>query len=288
MAGANGLRFAANYHVSPATVLEAVEGYRAAFRPSADLDRPYVSVSADVVVAGDEATARELAAGYGPWVRSIRSGEGAIQFPTPAQAREHAWTDAVRLSSSSSHEPAAGPPRPGHGQACAGAGPASTIASSPGAWPEAASPAANRAPVSDPTRSPGRRPGEQAGDLVRGELGVGGGVGYGVHAVPVGGDAPAEALVVRGLLTAAGDDDKRAAHGDALGLGQVRSGTCCSADSHRAPALLPASTRATPSSPEWACTQVGIYRYLRSARSSDLLVSSGRRQRLAGRPAPAG
>ena len=32
--GRAGLRFAANYHVSPATVLEAVEGYRAAFRPS--------------------------------------------------------------------------------------------------------------------------------------------------------------------------------------------------------------------------------------------------------------
>jgi hypothetical protein len=44
-AGANGLRFAANYHVSPATVLEAADGYRAAFRPSADLGRPYVSVS---------------------------------------------------------------------------------------------------------------------------------------------------------------------------------------------------------------------------------------------------
>ncbi len=85
--GSNGLRFAANYHVSPATVLEAVDGYRAAFRPSADLDRPYVSVSADVVVADDEATARELAAGYGAWVRSIRTGDGAINFPTPQEAR---------------------------------------------------------------------------------------------------------------------------------------------------------------------------------------------------------
>ena len=85
--GANGLRFAANYHVSPATVLEAVDGYRAAFRPSAELAEPYVSVSADVVVADDEAAARELAAGYGLWVRSIRSGEGAIAFPTPEQAR---------------------------------------------------------------------------------------------------------------------------------------------------------------------------------------------------------
>jgi alkanesulfonate monooxygenase SsuD/methylene tetrahydromethanopterin reductase-like flavin-dependent oxidoreductase (luciferase family) len=96
VAGANGLRFAANYHVSPATVLEAADGYRAAFQPSADLDRPYVSISADVVVAPTDAQARELAAGYGAWVRSIRTGEGAIQFPTPAQARAHVWTDADR------------------------------------------------------------------------------------------------------------------------------------------------------------------------------------------------
>jgi alkanesulfonate monooxygenase SsuD/methylene tetrahydromethanopterin reductase-like flavin-dependent oxidoreductase (luciferase family) len=96
VAGRNGLRFAANYHVSPATVLEATDGYRAAFRPSAVLDRPYVSVSADVVVAGTEATARELATGYGLWVRSIRTAEGAIQFPTPEQARRHVWSDADR------------------------------------------------------------------------------------------------------------------------------------------------------------------------------------------------
>ncbi|WP_042381029.1 LLM class flavin-dependent oxidoreductase [Streptacidiphilus melanogenes] len=96
VAGAHGLRFAANYHVSPATVLEAAESYRAAFKPSAELDRPYVSVSADVVVAEDEATARELATGYGLWVRSIRSGDGAIAFPTPDEARAHVWTEQDR------------------------------------------------------------------------------------------------------------------------------------------------------------------------------------------------
>ena len=96
VAGQRGLRFAANYHVSPATVLEAVDGYRAAFKPSGELDRPYVSVSADVVVADTEAQARELATGYGLWVRSIRTAEGAIQFPTPEQARRHQWTDADR------------------------------------------------------------------------------------------------------------------------------------------------------------------------------------------------
>jgi len=96
VAGQRALRFAANYHVSPGTVLEAAEGYRAAFRPSAELDRPYVSVSADVVVADTEAAARELATGYGLWVRSIRSGDGAIQFPTPDEARRHAWSGADR------------------------------------------------------------------------------------------------------------------------------------------------------------------------------------------------
>ena len=96
VAGGNGLRFAANYHVSPATVLEAVEGYRSFFQPSEFLDKPYVSVSADVVVAEDDEAARELATGYGPWVRSIRTAEGAIEFPTPQEARAHAWTDEDR------------------------------------------------------------------------------------------------------------------------------------------------------------------------------------------------
>jgi alkanesulfonate monooxygenase SsuD/methylene tetrahydromethanopterin reductase-like flavin-dependent oxidoreductase (luciferase family) len=96
VAGRNGLRFAANYHVSPASVLEAADGYRAAFQPSDVLDKPYVSVSADVVVAEDDETARELATGYGLWVRSIRTAEGAIKFPTPDEACAHVWSDEDR------------------------------------------------------------------------------------------------------------------------------------------------------------------------------------------------
>jgi alkanesulfonate monooxygenase SsuD/methylene tetrahydromethanopterin reductase-like flavin-dependent oxidoreductase (luciferase family) len=92
VAGALGLPFAANYHVSPATVLEAVEAYRSAFRPSAVLDRPHVMVSADVVVAPTDAEARELAAPYKLWVRSIRSGKGAIKFLSPETAAAAAWT----------------------------------------------------------------------------------------------------------------------------------------------------------------------------------------------------
>ncbi|MFY1701770.1 MsnO8 family LLM class oxidoreductase [Micromonospora sp. WMMA1923] len=92
LAGGLGLPFAANYHVSPATVLDAVRAYRTAFRPSATLAEPYVVVSADVVVASDDATARHLATPYGLWVHSIRSGRGAIPFPSPEQAAAHTWT----------------------------------------------------------------------------------------------------------------------------------------------------------------------------------------------------
>jgi alkanesulfonate monooxygenase SsuD/methylene tetrahydromethanopterin reductase-like flavin-dependent oxidoreductase (luciferase family) len=96
VAGRRGLPFAANYHVSPATVLEAVEGYRASFCPSPVLRRAHLAVSADVVVADTEAHAREMATGYGLWVRSIRTGTGAIAFPTPEEARRHVWTEEDR------------------------------------------------------------------------------------------------------------------------------------------------------------------------------------------------
>jgi alkanesulfonate monooxygenase SsuD/methylene tetrahydromethanopterin reductase-like flavin-dependent oxidoreductase (luciferase family) len=95
-AGALGLPFGANYHVAPAAVLEAVEAYRKAFVPSAALAAPHVLVSADVVVAEDDATARHLASPYGLWVHSIRSGKGAIPVPTPEDAAAHAWTEEER------------------------------------------------------------------------------------------------------------------------------------------------------------------------------------------------
>jgi len=96
VAGQQGLRFGANYHVAPSAVIDAVTAYRTAFRPSAGLAAPYVSVSADVVVADDDETARELATGYALWTLSIRSGQGAIPFPTPEEARVHTWTDEER------------------------------------------------------------------------------------------------------------------------------------------------------------------------------------------------
>ncbi|MBG0561106.1 LLM class flavin-dependent oxidoreductase [Actinoplanes aureus] len=95
-AGARGLPFAANYHVAPAKILEAVEAYRESFVPSAALAAPRLMVSADVLVAEDDATARRLAAPYALWVHSIRTGLGAVPFPSIAEARAYEWTDQSR------------------------------------------------------------------------------------------------------------------------------------------------------------------------------------------------
>jgi alkanesulfonate monooxygenase SsuD/methylene tetrahydromethanopterin reductase-like flavin-dependent oxidoreductase (luciferase family) len=83
VAGERGLPFVASYHITPATALEAVEAYRAAFRPSARLAEPYVVASADIVVADDSATAHHLASTYGHWVYAIRARGGATPYPDP-------------------------------------------------------------------------------------------------------------------------------------------------------------------------------------------------------------
>ena len=87
VAGEHGLPFVASYHITPATALEAIDAYRAAFTPSAALQEPYVVVSADVVVADDTATAQHLASTYGHWVHSIRAGGGAAPYPDPDRSQ---------------------------------------------------------------------------------------------------------------------------------------------------------------------------------------------------------
>jgi alkanesulfonate monooxygenase SsuD/methylene tetrahydromethanopterin reductase-like flavin-dependent oxidoreductase (luciferase family) len=83
VAAARGLPFVASYHITPSSALDAVEAYRAAFTPSAQLSKPHVVVSADVLVADDSATARHLAAPFGRWVYSIRAQGGAEPYPDP-------------------------------------------------------------------------------------------------------------------------------------------------------------------------------------------------------------
>lgn len=96
VAGERGLPFAANYHVAPSAVLEAVAAYRDAFKPSKVLAEPYVVVSADVVVAPTDELARQLAEPYALWVRSIRTELNAIAFPTAEESAAHEWSEADR------------------------------------------------------------------------------------------------------------------------------------------------------------------------------------------------
>jgi len=67
VAGTLGVRFAASYHISPATALGAADSYRKHFVPSPDLEQPYLAVSADVVVGPTTRAPGSLlpATGYG-------------------------------------------------------------------------------------------------------------------------------------------------------------------------------------------------------------------------------
>ncbi|WP_336706699.1 LLM class flavin-dependent oxidoreductase [Oerskovia sp. USHLN155] len=91
VAGELGLPLAANYHVGPSATLDTIAAYRAAFRPGV-LDRPYVVVSADVLVADTDDEARRIGEPFTAWVLSIRRGAGgAIAYPAPGTSP--AWED---------------------------------------------------------------------------------------------------------------------------------------------------------------------------------------------------
>lgn len=86
-AGALGLPLAANYHVSPFSILQTVTAYREAFRPGVLAD-PRVIVSVDALAAETEARARHIGSGYLDWVTSIRrTGGGAIAYPRAGAGR---------------------------------------------------------------------------------------------------------------------------------------------------------------------------------------------------------
>src|ERR671913_105907 len=60
LAAAMGLPFAFASHFAPAMMMQAIEIYRRSFRPSEQLDRPYVMLGVNVVAADSENEARLL------------------------------------------------------------------------------------------------------------------------------------------------------------------------------------------------------------------------------------
>lgn len=95
VAGRLGLPYATNYHASPSTTADSVAAYRKAFRASETLARPYVIVTADVVVGPDDESALRAAVGHDQWSLANRVGEPTV-FPAPEEASAFRWKPADR------------------------------------------------------------------------------------------------------------------------------------------------------------------------------------------------
>jgi luciferase family oxidoreductase group 1 len=79
-----GLPYAFASHFAPRFLMEAIAHYRATFRPSAVLDRPYVIAGANVFAAPSRAEARYLASSHHQWVSQLYTGRAAM-LPRPVE-----------------------------------------------------------------------------------------------------------------------------------------------------------------------------------------------------------
>jgi luciferase family oxidoreductase group 1 len=87
VAAALGLPFAFASHFAPAMMMQAIEAYRSLFRPSAQLDRPYLMLGFNVFAADSDAEARLLATSMQQAFVNLRSGR-PTQLPPPMEGYE--------------------------------------------------------------------------------------------------------------------------------------------------------------------------------------------------------
>jgi luciferase family oxidoreductase group 1 len=84
VAAALGLPFAFASHFAPAQMMEAVELYRARFRPSQQQARPYVMLGFNIFAADSDAEARYLSTSMQQAFVNLRSGRPG-QLPAPVE-----------------------------------------------------------------------------------------------------------------------------------------------------------------------------------------------------------
>jgi luciferase family oxidoreductase group 1 len=84
LAGTLGLPFAFASHFAPTLLMQAIERYRAAFRPSAHLARPYLMLGFNVFAADTEAEARFLATSVQQSFVNLRTGRPSA-LPPPRE-----------------------------------------------------------------------------------------------------------------------------------------------------------------------------------------------------------
>jgi luciferase family oxidoreductase group 1 len=95
VAAALGLPFAFASHFAPAMMTEALDIYRARFRPSAQLDAPYVMLGFNVFAADTDAEARLLATSMQQAFVNLRTGRPG-QLPPPLEGYENQLPPAAR------------------------------------------------------------------------------------------------------------------------------------------------------------------------------------------------
>lgn len=87
VAAALGLPFAFASHFAPAQMMQAIEIYRARFRPSSQLQRPYVMLGFNVFAADTDEEARLLATSMQQAFVNLRSGR-PMQLQPPVEGYE--------------------------------------------------------------------------------------------------------------------------------------------------------------------------------------------------------
>jgi luciferase family oxidoreductase group 1 len=91
LAAALGLPFAFASHFAPAYLGQALELYRSRFEPSAQLDRPYVMLGVNVVVADTDREARRLFTSQQQAFLNLRRGMPG-QLPPPRDDMDQCWS----------------------------------------------------------------------------------------------------------------------------------------------------------------------------------------------------
>jgi luciferase family oxidoreductase group 1 len=101
LAARMGLPFAFASHFAPTDLLEALRLYRAGFRSSRQLERPYAAVGVNVVAANTDAEARRLFTSHQQAFTMLRRGTPG-QIPPPIDDIDAYWTLAEKATASQS------------------------------------------------------------------------------------------------------------------------------------------------------------------------------------------
>ena len=94
LAAVLGLPYAFASHFAPAELMQAIELYRAQFRPSAQLARPYLMLGVNVIAAETDQEAARLATSLEQAIVNLRSGKPG-RLPPPAARRWSAGERAI-------------------------------------------------------------------------------------------------------------------------------------------------------------------------------------------------